>query len=92
MKNIKVLPTPDLSAALTAKLLGQAIRARRTQSGLRLEDAAALCGVSKQTLLNIEHGLATGKLANVLQICSGLGITLKVEPWRMSDGEQNEWQ
>ena len=52
-KNIKPLSTPELKQNLSIALLGQAIRARRTQSNLRLEDAATLCGVAKQTLMNI---------------------------------------
>ena len=51
MKQIKQIATPNLNQTLTAELLGQAIKARRTQSNLRLEDAAALCGVAKQTLM-----------------------------------------
>ncbi|MBT4962861.1 MAG: helix-turn-helix transcriptional regulator [Francisellaceae bacterium] len=68
--------TPELGQPLTAELLGRAIRARRTQSGLRLEDTAALCGVAKQTLQNIEKGTGKSKLETILQICKGLGIKL----------------
>lgn len=46
-KQVKRLATPDLTQKLTPKLLGQVIKARRTQSNLRQEDAAALCGVAK---------------------------------------------
>lgn len=49
VKQVKRLNTPDLQQAVTPLLLGQAIKARRTQSHLRLEDAAALCGVAKQS-------------------------------------------
>lgn len=41
-KQIKKLQTPNLQSPLTAQLLGDAIKARRTQSNLKLEDAAAL--------------------------------------------------
>jgi len=57
--------TPELGQPLTAELLGRAIRARRTQSGLRLEDTAALCGVAKQTLQNIEKGSGKSKLETI---------------------------
>ena len=50
------------------------IKAHRTQSDLRLEDAAALCGIAKKTFMKIEHGQSNCQLASVLQICSGLGI------------------
>ncbi|MBL1376395.1 helix-turn-helix domain-containing protein [Zobellella iuensis] len=80
-KQVRPLDTPDLQAPFSAELLGQAIRARRTQSGLRLEDAAALCGVAKQTLMKIEHGQETTQLGSILQVCAGLGIRLSIAPW-----------
>lgn len=86
-KQIKILETPNLQQPLTAKLIGQIIKARRTQSNLRLEDAAALCGVAKDTMMKIEHGQATCQLGSVLQICAGLGINLYVKPWV----DENEW-
>lgn len=92
-KTLTIEKTPDLSAAFSAKLLGKAIKARRTQSQLRLEDAAALCGVAKQTLLNIEHGHETIKLNSLLRICEGLGIKLGIQPWAQKSSEVNdEWQ
>lgn len=56
-KQIKKLQTPNLQSPLTAQLLGDAIKARRTQSNLKLEDAAALCGIAKETFMKIEHGV-----------------------------------
>ena len=90
-KQIKKLETPNLQQPLTAELIGKAIKARRTQSDLRLEDAAALCGVAKDTLMKIEHGQSTCQLGSVLQICSGLGINIYITPWDMSETE-NEWR
>lgn len=91
-RQVKALPTPPLNSPLTAELLGKAIRARRTQSGLRLEDAAALCGVAKQTLMKVEHGAGTAKLENILQICLGLGITLTIQPWESASEANDDWQ
>lgn len=92
-KRIKVLSTPDLNENLSSVLLGKAIRARRTESKLRLEDAAALCGVSKQTLTNVERGEGTSQMNLVLQICSGLGIKLRILPWNVDKEEVNDdWQ
>lgn len=90
-KRIKALATPDLNINMSAVLLGQAIRARRTQSGLRLEDTAALCGVSKQTLTNVEHGEGKTQLNLVLQICSGLGIHLRIVPWSDPQEVSDDW-
>lgn len=91
-KQIKELETPDLNQTLTAKLLGQAIKARRTQSNLRQEDAAALCNVAKQTFMQAEHGQAGTQLASILQICSALGIKLCIMPWQDNDEANNDWQ
>ena len=92
-KKIIIEPTPDLTLPFSAALLGKAIKARRTQSKLRLADAAALCGVAKQTLLNIEHGLATIKLESLLKICAGLGVNLSVLSWDTTEGEESDdWQ
>ncbi|MCX7116107.1 MAG: helix-turn-helix transcriptional regulator [Gammaproteobacteria bacterium] len=92
MRQIKKIDGPDLTKPLSAALLGQAIKARRTQSNLRLEDAAALCGVAKQTLMKIEHGQPTSQLGSVLKICSALGIKLYIEPWNSNEDESNDWQ
>jgi transcriptional regulator with XRE-family HTH domain len=91
-KQIKKLKTPNLQQPLTPTLLGEAIKARRTQSDLRLEDAAALCGVAKETLMKIEHGQSTCQLASILQICSGLGIHLYVKPWTDNDEDEDDWR
>lgn len=90
-KQIKKTITPDINQPLTAELIGMLIRARRTQSDLRLEDAAALCGVAKQTLMQIEHGKSTCQLGSVLQICAGLGINLYARIWNSLGEDENEW-
>lgn len=86
-KQIKVHPTPDLTQRLTPELLGLAIRSKRTQSQLRLEDAATLCNVAKQTLQDIESGSGKSKFETILQVCHGLGIHLQIMPWTENDGE-----
>ncbi len=57
--------------------LGQLIRNRRAHSRLRIDDAAALVGVSKDTLSRLENGRAvsTDKLMAVVQ---GLGLAFVV--------------
>lgn len=80
-KRIKPLQTPDLKKHVTPMLLGEAIKARRTQSNLRLEDAASLCGVAKQTYMEIEHGKTTTQIGTLLQVCDSLGIKLSIQPW-----------
>lgn len=78
---IKPKPTPTQTGALDMALLGQYVKARRTQAGLRIDDAALLCGVAKDTLSRIENGRDTVQIGSVLQVLQRLGITLAVEPW-----------
>jgi DNA-binding XRE family transcriptional regulator len=92
VRQVKKLETPDLKHMLTPELLGQAIKARRTQSNLRQEDAAALCGVAKQTFMQVEHGNPHCKLDSILQICSALGVKLCIMPWADSGEVDNDWQ
>jgi transcriptional regulator with XRE-family HTH domain len=70
-------------------LLGQFIRAKRTQSGLRIDDAAALLGVAKDTLSKLERGHSGVQLGTLLQVLNGLGIALKVESW--TEGGDDDW-
>lgn len=91
-KRIIVAPMPDLPAPITPALIGRAIHAKRTQSHLRLEDAAALCGVAKQTFMKVEHGHPSTQLATLLQICASLGISLTILPWQKNEEESDEWQ
>ena len=92
VKRIKKLNIPNLDSLLTPKLIGEVIQARRTQSNLRLEDAAALCGVAKQTFMQVEHGHCRSQLGTVLQICSALGIQIKITPWNDIDEEHHDWE
>lgn len=92
MKKLKKSKNPSLDQTLTASLLGQAIKARRTQSGLRLEDAAALSGVAKQTFMKIEHGHPASQLRSILQICSALGIKIYIAPWHDDEETTDDWK
>lgn len=89
-KTITIHQTPDLKASISPELIGNAIRAKRTQSQLRLEDAAALCGVAKQTLMKAELGHPNTKISTLLQICSALGINISILPWQ--EEVNDEWQ
>ncbi len=85
-KTVKYHKTPDLSQRITPELLGESIRAKRSQSKLKLSDAAALCGVAKQTLANIEAGHSTTQINTILQVCANLGIVSYIKRWH----EDNE--
>ena len=60
--------------------LGAAIRAARTQAGLRQVDAASSIGVALQTLIDIETGQPGVSIGKILQVARGLGVTLFVLP------------
>jgi DNA-binding XRE family transcriptional regulator len=80
-KTIKPIPTPVQSGPLDAETLGKFIRARRTQSGMGMHEAAAFCGVAVDTLTKIETAKGDVKLSSILTVCRMLGINLKVEAW-----------
>ncbi len=80
-KTIKPLPMPVQEGLLDAATLGMFIRARRTQSGMGMHEAAAFCGVAVDTLTKIETARGDVKLSSILTVCRMLGVTLKVEPW-----------
>ena len=57
----------------------------RTAKGLKLEAVAAVTGVSKSTLNNIENGKTSPTLANLEKIAKGLGC-------RSSDLYESEYK
>jgi transcriptional regulator with XRE-family HTH domain len=61
--------------------LGLLVRNQRAQLGLRIDDAAALCGVSSDVLSRLENGkpVTTNKLMLIL---NGLGMRLFTLPIR----------
>lgn len=83
----RVIPTefptdPCLDSPAT---LGAAIRAARTQAGLRQEDAALSIGVALQTLVDIESGKPGVSIGKILQVAQGLGVSLLVIPQAQRD-------
>ena len=57
----------------------------RTAKGLKLEAVAAVTGVSKSTLNNIESGKTSPTLANLEKVAKGLGC-------RISDLYESEYK
>ena len=58
--------------------LGRLIRAKRKASGLRIDDAAALCGVSVDLLSRLENGKSGVSTDRVLRVLDGLGLTMLI--------------
>lgn len=75
-KKVTVSDMPDSVFIDNAAILGQLIKAKRTELGIKLADCAALCGVGINTLSRIENGNANCTLAAVFSVLNGLGIKL----------------
>lgn len=62
-----------------AETLGQVIRDRRKLAGVRIDDAAALCGISVSTLSAMENGSRPAGIDKILPVLEKLGLRLIVE-------------
>jgi hypothetical protein len=58
--------------------LGRIIRAKRKSSGMRIDDAAALCGVSVDLFSRLENGKSGVATDRVIKVLDGLGLALRV--------------
>lgn len=81
-KQVKASTEPLFHEPVSLENIGTFIKARRTQQSLTTNDTAMLCNVSSYTLNKIENGFEGVKLSTLLQIMQGLGIKMKVEPWK----------
>jgi transcriptional regulator with XRE-family HTH domain len=59
--------------------LGKAVRNQRALALLRIDDAAALCGVSSDLMSRLENGKPVG-LDKLLLVLHGLGLRMLVAP------------
>ena len=75
-KKVKTSKMPDTVFINNAEILGQLIKAKRTELGIKLADCAALCGIGINTLSRIENGNANCTLSAVFSVLNGLGIKL----------------
>jgi transcriptional regulator with XRE-family HTH domain len=66
------------TAANSLETLGRVIRAKRKASALRIDDAAALCGVSVDLLSRLENGKSGVSTDRVLKVLDGLGLAMLV--------------
>jgi len=75
-------PVPDFqySETLIQSLpdLGRLVRERRRASGLRIDDAAALCGVSVDLLSRLENGHSGVSSDRVLKVLDNLGLAMLI--------------
>ncbi len=80
-RTITPTPLPEKPTITTAGEFGSFIRSMRTHQGLRIDDAASLCGVSVALLSALENGKprAVG-LDKALQIAHQLGLSILAIP------------
>lgn len=64
----------------TAGDVGPMVRARRRAQALRIDDAAALTGVSVDLFSRLENGKGGVRLDKLLTVLDGLGLALIVGP------------
>jgi len=72
----------DLPPAVLAHpgALGPLVRQRRRAQQLRIDDAAALLGVSVDLMSRLENGQGSVRLDKALAVLDGLGLTMLVVP------------
>lgn len=78
----KIIPQQKPASPVINDLaaFGAHIRSQRTQMLLRIDDAAALCGVSVQLLSDLENGSRSVGLDKALSVANQLGLSLLVMP------------
>ena len=78
----KIIPValPDSPVIENLADFGAHIRSMRTQAEIRIDDAAALCGVSVQLLSDLENGNRPVGLDKALQVARKLGLAMVMVP------------
>ncbi len=79
-RKIVITPVPDSPIVDSVAEFGTFIRSMRTQHQLRIDDAAALCGVSVQLLSDLENGRRAIGLNKALQVARQLGLSVLAVP------------
>ena len=60
--------------------LGEAVRRRRRELGLRQVDLAELSGLSTRLVETVEQEVGSPRLSSVLALCRALGLELLLQP------------
>jgi len=79
-RTITQLPLPESPIVDSVEAFGAFVRSLRTQQQLRINDAAALCGVSVQLLSDLENGKRSVGLDKALAVAQQLGLSLLAIP------------
>ena len=75
LKDPITLDSPHVDSLIT---LGRIVRARRLASGLRIDDAAALCDVSVDLMSRLENGHAGVSSVRLFRVFDALGLAMFV--------------
>lgn len=60
----------------TPNELGKEIRKKRKAQALRIDDAASMMGISKNTLSEIENGASGVSIGKILLVANELGVEI----------------
>ncbi len=71
---------PELLRITDPGSFGPAIRARRRDQSLRIDDAASLSGVSVDLLSRLENGKGSVRVDKLLSVLDSLGLALVLGP------------
>ncbi|THB69954.1 MAG: XRE family transcriptional regulator [Gammaproteobacteria bacterium] len=77
-KRVIATEKPDLSLPLDLGLLSKLVRHKRSSMGITLENAASLCGLSKQAYNNVEKGCGNIRVQTLFIVLEAFGIKLSV--------------
>lgn len=77
-KMVKAQPMPDLNSEFSMEMIGSAIRSKRTERGLRIDDLALKANLSRRTVMKIEKGDANVTFSNVMLLMDFLGLSLRL--------------
>lgn len=80
MRRVQEVQFPDDPLVHEPGVIGLAVKAARTQSGLRQDSLALLAGVALQTLSDVEQGRDGVSIGKILDITEAAGIRLFVVP------------
>ena len=79
MQKSSPLPRPTADPSVTSlAALGLIVRAQRRASGLRIDDAAALCGVSVDLFSRLENGRSGISTDRLMKVLDALGLAMVV--------------
>ncbi len=75
---------PEETSIVLSKDLGNLIKNARKASNIPIDQAAMLCGVSKQFLSDLEHGKPSIQFEKAVAVALQLGIELIARPRGLS--------